>query len=376
MSESSAFKHYFNREAAQEIADSLLTVYPAFRAQAFVDQVAADVESLELKGRVTLMATALRAYLPADYRQALAYLMAILPDPDTMQGMFTSGWLLMPISAFIEHYGLEHVAESMQAMHKLTQLHTAEFCIRPYLQRYPVESLTVLHEWVSDPSEHVRRLVSEGTRTRLPWATRLPDFIANPGPVLSLLTLLRDDPSLYVRKSVANNLNDIAKDHPKLVVETLREWAHDASDERWWLIKHALRSLVKQGDRDALAILGVQPAQIALLDIELEPELVPFDGEVQIRACLRNEEATAQRCIVDYVMHFAGAHGSRSKVFKLAQVQLQAGEQLELSKKHSFRPVTIRRYYPGAHRVELQVNGEIIGGKDFELGAPLERAAF
>jgi DNA alkylation repair enzyme len=370
MSEPQNFKDYFNREMAEGIAAQLQAVYPSFDTSSFLAQVMAELEQLELKARVNLIAKAMREHLPSDYPSALRIAESLLGEPSSayVEGMFSSGWRLMVLAAFVEHYGLDHLEESLAAMYKITQQHTAEFTIRPYLQRYQAEVLACLRQWVHDPSEHVRRLVSEGTRTRLPWAGRLPQFIADPAPVLELLEELRDDSSLYVRRSVANNLNDIAKDHPELVVATLKRWAQGASDERQWIIRHALRSLVKQGHPEALAIMGVYPADIELLSLTLDPDPLPFNGTLSIKLELRNNDQQAHNCIIDYRMYFVGARGQqRSKVFKLRQARLEPGERLMLQQRYSFRPITVRRYYPGQHRVEIQVNGRVVGGADFTL---------
>lgn len=377
MSEPQNFKYYFNRDMVQGIASQLQTAYPDFNQASFLEQVMTELDALELKARVNLIAKAMRDHLPSDYPTALTIAESMLGEPTAyFDGMFNSGWRLMVLAAFVEHYGLDHLEESLAAMYKITQQHTAEFTIRPYLQRHQEAVLARLQAWVHDPSEHVRRLVSEGTRTRLPWSARLPQFIADPTPVLALLEQLRDDPSLYVRRSVANNLNDIAKDHPDLVIATLQRWSQGASEERQWIVRHTLRSLVKQGHRDALALMGVSPANIELLNLTLDPDPLPFNGTLTIKLELRNTDQQAHNCIIDYLVYFVGARGQqRSKVFKLRQIQLAAGERIALQQRHSFRPITIRRYYPGQHRVEIQVNGTIVGGADFTLAPEVSLAA-
>ena len=162
----------------------------------------------------------------------------------------------MPHCFFVAEYGLDHFEPSMQAHYQLTQRFTAEFSIRPFLIKHTEATLARLRQWARDPNEHVRRLVSEGTRPRLPWASRLPAFQADPAPVLALLELLKDDPALYVRRSVANNLNDIGKDHPRVLMQTAQRWMRDATPERAWVVRHALRWAVKQGDPAALKVLG------------------------------------------------------------------------------------------------------------------------
>lgn len=372
MNEPQPFKALYNVAMATDMAEKIAGIETRFDQAGFVEQIAASVDTLELKGRINLFAAALRDHLPPDYPEALAILLKLLgPSGDYSEGMFNDGWQLMPIAAFVERYGLDYLHESLAAMHAITQRNTAEFAIRPFIERYPDELLATLRRWTSDRSEHVRRLVSEGTRTRLPWAARLPAFIADPAPVLELLELLRDDPSLYVRKSVANNLNDIAKDHPDFVLATLTRWNADASDGTRWIIRHALRTLIKQGHPEALELLGVGAAQIRLVALRLDPDPLPFDGTLTVDLTLQSEESAPQQCIIDYVMHFMGANGRmRPKVFKLRSLTIKPGETVQLRQRHSFRPITIRRYYPGRHRAEIQVNGTLLGGADFTLAAP------
>ncbi|GAB4446589.1 MAG: DNA alkylation repair protein [Chloroflexi bacterium OHK40] len=282
--------------------------------------------------------------------------------------MFTDGWYLMPVAAFVEHYGLEHVDISLQAMHAITQRHTAEFAIRPFLLRYPEQTLATLRAWAHDPSFHVRRLVSEGTRPRLPWAARLPAFVADPTPVLELLETLKDDTSAYVRKSVANNLNDIARDHPERVLATLTRWQRGASDERRWVIRHALRTLVKQGHPEALRLLGADAPEVELIALELTPTALRIGETLRIAVTLRSTAATPQHLIVDYVLHLPGARGrTRRNVFKLRSQTTAGGETLRLVKRHSFAIVSVRRLYPGRHRIAIQVNGVVLGEATVDL---------
>lgn len=357
------FKAHVGPTLVEDLAQRIVAVHPTFPAAAFIAEVVPQLDPLELKGRVAAIAAGLRRHLPPDYPAAVRLLLALLgPPPAEAEGMFGDGWLLWPIAAFVEHYGLEHLDESLQAMHAITQRHTAEFAIRPFLLRYPEQTLATLQRWAHDPSFHVRRLVSEGTRPRLPWATRLPAFLADPTPVLELLEVLKDDPSAYVRKSVANNLNDIAKDHPELVLATLARWQQGASAERQWIIRHALRTLVKQGHPEALRLLGAEAPQVELVALALTPAALRIGETLTIAVTLRSTAAAAQQLVVDYVLHLPGARGAaRAKVFKLRSQALAAGATLRLVKRHAFAPVTVRRIYPGLHRIAVQVNGVILG---------------
>ena len=318
---------------------------------------------------MAVFSQALHDHLPADYPQAVEILLAILgPALDEKEGMFNDGWYMMPLAHFVEVYGLEHFAVSVRAMKEITQRHSSEFTIRPFLVRYPEAMLAVLQEWAHDPSFHVRRLVSEGTRPRLPWGMRLHQFVKDPTPTLALLEHLKDDPSEYVRRSVANHLNDITKDHPDLAVATVRRWQEGASPERAWIIRHALRSLVKAGHPEALALLGFGSATVSLVNFQLEPPVVRLGEGVTFTFTLRNDAAATQDLLIDYLVHYVKANGSTSpKVFKLTTRTVPPGATVTLEKKHIFRPVTTRVHYPGTHTLEIQVDGQILGGNSLLL---------
>ncbi len=250
-------KNQFGADVPHAIGAMLQAVHRPFPVAAFVEDCLSGYDTLELMPRGRHIASALRKHLPQHVPAALDILVASLGQPvgrETTAGM--GGFLFMPHCFFVAEHGLDNFEESMRAQHALTQRFTAEFSIRPFLVRHPKATLARLRKWANDPSDHVRRLVSEGTRPRLPWAPRLAAFQADPAPVLELLELLRDDPALYVRRSVANNLNDIGKDHPQLLAATARRWLQDAPPERVWVVRHALRWAVKQGAPWALDLMG------------------------------------------------------------------------------------------------------------------------
>ena len=372
MTESQPFKLYYNPDLAQTIGEQLQGIYPPFDTAAFVAEIRADVDDLEFKERIALFSRALHRQLPPTFPEAWAILKQLLGDELVEEeGMFNEGFALWPLAHFIEVYGLDDFEAAVAAMYGITKRHTAEFAIRPFLQRYPERTLAVLRQWVTDESPHVRRLVSEGTRPRLPWAGRLDAFIADPTPTLALLESLKDDPSAFVRKSVANHLNDISKDHPQLVIDTLTRWRADAGPERLWIIRHALRTLVKQGDPAALALLGFGPAQVTLHDLRLEPDRLRLGETLLLSFSLHSEIDETQNLVIDYLIHFVKASGQTSpKVFKLSTRTINGRELLQLQKRHALKPVTTRRYYPGEHRLEIQVNGQVLGGRPFWLEIP------
>ena len=250
-------KNFFGPDVPARIGELIEGVYPGFDREGFLSAALEGFEELELTERVRHISAALAGALPGDREKAIEILMASLGSQGqeaALTGM--ASFLYLPLVYFVAEQGLGCFETSMRAQKELTKRFTAEFSIRSFLDHHPEKTLERLRIWAGDPDAHVRRLVSEGTRPRLPWAPRLKRFQDDPRPVLELLELLKDDPEEYVRRSVANNLNDISKDHPGLAVEVARRWWDGASEDRRRLVRHGLRTLVKGGNPDALIILG------------------------------------------------------------------------------------------------------------------------
>jgi len=363
-------KNQFGPEIPQAIAQMLQQVHAEFPVQAFLRTALQGYEALELMDRGRHIARALHAHLPPAYPRAVGLLLRSMDQaPGLPREGSLASFLFLPHSCFVAEFGLDHVEPSMRALHAITQRFTSEFAIRPFLVRHPQATLQQLAAWAQDPSDHVRRLVSEGTRPRLPWAPRLPAFQADPQPVLALLERLRDDPSLYVRRSVANNLNDIGKDHPDVLAATARRWLADAPPERAWVVRHALRWAVKQGAPWALDVLGYgQQAQVAVRAVQVRPARPRIGGTVVLAFEVHNTGKAAQDLLVDLRVHYASARGAaRAKVFKLGTAQLAPGAALELHKTLSLRQMTTRQHHAGRHRFEVLVNGAAHPAGHFDL---------
>lgn len=360
-------QHLLNDAAPAYLAQRLRAVWPRFAARAFVAEALAGYAELPLMARGQRLADGLQRHLPPDVPEALALLVAAMEPPQPLDavgepasdGRPHSGFLYLPHSLYIARHGPAHADAALDAMHALTQRFTAEFCLRPCLQQQRAATLARLAQWAGDPSAHVRRLVSEGTRPRLPWAPRLPDFQRDPAPVLPLLQRLRDDPSAYVRRSVANHLNDIGKDHPALLVATARDWWAGAGPERQRLLRHALRSAVKRGDTDALAVLGLgHEAALAVHGVRIAPESPRIGGAVDIALTLHNPGPAACTALADLRVGYAKADGRvRPRVFKLQTVTLAPGASHTLVKRLSLVQMSTRTHHPGEHPVELLLNG-------------------
>lgn len=241
-------KDWFDGDCATLLGRAIKANHKTFDIDSYAAEVDRGVRPLELKDRVGLMSDALRARLPEDYKEAAAIIADSLGPPfEGEAGMFTSGYWLMPVARLVEDHGTDELHTSLDLCEAITQRQTAEYAIRPYLEFYPSETLTRIHQWVRHPNSHVRRLASEGVRPRLPWARRLTAFSENPHPAVAIAHALRSDPSRYVRKSVANLINDISKDHTALVIELVGRWQDDVSQDTRWIIRHGTRTLRKRG---------------------------------------------------------------------------------------------------------------------------------
>ncbi len=249
-------KYWFDDNLAKILSDRIQKDFESFDSSAFIEKVREGTPNLELKDRVEFIADALKEHLPNDYMAAIQILTRILGPENTKEtGMFTEGYWIMPLAKYVEKYGLDHYQASINAIKAITKRNTGEYCIRPFLERYPEKTAAVMAKWSKDENVHVRRLSSEGMRPRLPWARKLDRFIENPLPILGILENLKDDDSKFVQKSVANNLNDILKDNYQVGFKTIKRWSKNATRNRKWIIKHALRHEIKKGNRDAIKII-------------------------------------------------------------------------------------------------------------------------
>lgn len=369
-------KNFFGPPVVRRVAAMLVAAHPGFDAAAFVADALQGFDALELMPRGRHLAAAMHRHLPQDFAVSGEVLLSTLlaPPTDEFAGQAMASFLYLPHSVYIATHGLGHFELSMRLQHALTQRFTAEFSIRPFLEHHTEATLARLAAWTKDPSEHVRRLVSEGSRPRLPWAPRLRAFQRDPAPVLALLERLKDDPSLYVRRSVANNLNDIGKDHPATLTATARRWLADASPERRWIVGHALRSAVKGGDPAALAALGYGHATtLELRNLAIEPPRPRIGDKLRIAFDLHNPGRRVQRALVDLRVHYVKARGQHAaKVFKLKTVEIPAGEAVAFGKTLSLADMTTRRHHPGEHLVELLVNGQArpLGGFELQRASP------
>jgi 3-methyladenine DNA glycosylase AlkC len=365
-------KSFFSPALVRRLADEIVRVQPSFPARSFIRDATTGLDDLELLDRGRHIERALAAHLSKDYPDALAVLLRSLgPEhaTDELVGVGMAPFFYLPHVLFVQERGLDHFDLSMRAQYELTKRFSAESSIRPYIAKDPERTFAALREWTRDPNAHVRRLVSEGTRLRLPWASRVKWLDDNPERVLELLEELKDDPASLVRRSVANNLNDLGKVHPGLLIRTCETWLADASEERRALVEHALRSAVKRGEPEALRVLGFgRKPQVSIESVRIEPARVRIGGDVSVSFALRSMSRSTQELLVDLAVHFVKAAGHTApKVFKLKRVQLPPRGQVELQKKISLAIHTTRTPRVGTHSVEVVVNGQAHGVGAFEV---------
>lgn len=358
-------KNLLHPGLVKDMAGHIVRAAPDFDAARFTRLATQGMEALELMQRAEQIRDALTQTLPADYAAAAGILRAALPRQG---GPGLAGWALLPVNQFVSKHGLEHFDLSLALLKALTPHFTAEFGIRRFVHAYQDRALAEISGWVADPNHHVRRLASEGTRPRLPWAMRLRALVKDPEPILPILVALLDDPEDYVRRSVANSLNDIAKDHPALVTDFVARHIEDASAERRQLLRHASRTLLKKGDAKALANFGFASAKAIGATLTLATPAVTFGDKLGFSIVVTNADTAPQRLMIDYAVHHVKANGALApKVFKWKQLDLPAGASQTIDRDHAIRAITTRRYYPGTHRIEILVNGAVCAAADFDL---------
>ena len=333
---------------------------PESPAAEFMRSVYADPwDSLELMDRMRKLADCLRDQLPDEYPEALGVILSIAP-------MF-EGFDSLVFPDFVQRYGVEHPDESIPALQLFTELCTSEFAVRPFIERYPERMFKQLKEWARSENHHHRRLASEGCRPRLPWASALRDLKRDPSPIFPILEILKEDPELYVRRSVANNLNDISKDHPDQVVDLIKRWK-GSSHETDWIVKHASRTMLKQGRTDVLELFGfASPEGIKASSLEFDATQIDRGESIVFKTKVRTLKNRLGKLRLEYAIHFVKKNGSTSiKVFQITEREESASE-IDVRRKHSFKDLSTRKHFPGSHLIELRINGVVKASGTVEL---------
>ncbi len=351
----------FSAARIRHIAAELRTISADFDHQRFLTETLASLDTLSLMQRLRHVTERLHATLPLEFRPAVAVLRKLAPR-------LNNGFVTLVLSDYVALYGAADFDGAMTALRFFTTFGSAEFAVRHFLRRDLDRTLAVMTEWSRDPDEHVRRLASEGCRPRLPWSFRIEPLIADPTPVATILDNLKADPSLYVRKSVANHLNDITKDHPQWAMARIRGWSLD--DPRTaWIARHALRSLIKKGDRDALTILGAgNEAAVTLRELGVTPATIRLGDTITLQFLLQSTSSTTQKLVVDYAIQYVRQGGRSSrKVFKLKTLMLEPGSAEMISRRQTITDFSTRTHYAGRHEIEVMVNGQVLGQTAFTL---------
>ena len=365
--------HLFNAAKVSFLAQAIADVYAPFDKSSFEQAVLEAFPRLELKERIAHIRQCLRKYLPPDYNMAVEVILKALPAPldENLTDNDFGDFIYAPFNDFVAHYGCnpEHLTFSLAALKEITKRFSAEDAIRYFINAFPHQTMQTLLDWSKEGNYHVRRLCSEGTRPKLPWSQKIH---ITPELALPILHNLYTDKTRYVTRSVANHLNDIAKIKPDVVVQTLKNWQKSQQQdekEMAFITKHALRTLVKVGHTEALALLGYGNSAHIRLDN------VQFDKTVKIGSQLNfsfSLHAQAEKAlIVDYIVHFQSKQGlmRNKKIFKLQNMDtVVANSMTQISKRHTFKAdMTTRQLYAGTHKVEIQVNGSVLAAFEFEL---------
>jgi 3-methyladenine DNA glycosylase AlkC len=369
------FKNVFNKALVQGMASHFVRHNASFDEKGFSRFALKGLDQLELKERSNRIVEAMAKYLPEDFEVAADVLAASLhPDPpDDLYGITVSdaglaGWAIMPMGEYVGLHGLQHFDLSLKLLKAMTSRFTSESAIRHFFLNDHNKTLKAIKPWVKDKNRHVRRLVSEGSRPLLPWSAKIGVFVDDPSLILPLLEALRHDPEEYVRRSVANNLNDVAKHHPDLVADTAARWLQGASKDEQRMVRHACRTLLKQGHKGALSAFGYGEVALNVEIFEIPTPVVKLGESLVFDLAVKSTAKQTQPLMIDFIIHHRKANGTTSpKVFKWKTINLKSDTAHSARKKHAIKPITTRVYYSGEHFLEIQVNGQSMGRKSFVL---------
>ncbi|HBG3598719.1 TPA: DNA alkylation repair protein [Clostridioides difficile] len=353
-------KNMYNRESLYEVAVAIQSVYNSFKVDEFIKSTMDETwNNLELKARCRKISMSLGMYLPEDYKEALSIL----------EKSVTGFYFAFFFPDFVEVYGQDDINWdlSISALERNTEYWSSEFAVRAFIIKDEDRMMAQMRKWSKHKSEHVRRLASEGCRPQLPWGQAISKFKKDPTPVLPILEQLKTDTSTYVQKSVANNLNDISKTHPDLVISIAKDW-YGKNKSTNWIVKHGCRTLLKKGNRDVLALFGYDDTtSINLQDFTLETTSISIREDLTFSFNILAKKATKTR--LEYGIDYIKSNGKRNrKIFKISEVSLKENEKKSYMKKHSFADVSVRRHYPGIHSIAIIINGIEKDKLDFELG--------
>lgn len=373
------FKDMYNKQFFDRFTNDLKLVINDLDAHEFVSRVMDDEwENREYKQRVSHIATILKSFLPADYKDAIAkilqlldYVKDTLPDFSKIDDKNFS-LLTLEYGAVLDNYveqcGLDDYETSIKAIEKITQFTSCEFVTHSFIVKYPDKMMKQMLVWSKHEHWGVRRLASEGCRPRLPWAMALPKLKENPAPIIPILENLKNDPSRFVRLSVANNLNDIAKDNPETVIKLAKKWKGE-SEEVDWVIKHGCRTLLKQGNPEVMKLFGFDSIKnISIEDFQIPMPKVKVGNSLEFSFDLLNNDNKKVKIRLEYGIYYQKANGTLAKkVHRISEKEYAGSSVTRITRKHSFRVVTTRKFHLGLHQVAVIINGNEFEKHDFEL---------
>ena len=350
-------KNSFNEEFLTKLCSAIKKEYELFDERKFMSFIEeSDFWNKELKDRARQITQGLALYLPNEYERSLMIIKKIAPQFPGLTGMI--------FPDFVLYRGVDSFELSVSALKELTQYFSSEFAIRSFIKKDPTRMVSILKQWATDEDHHVRRLASEGCRPRLPWAEILEDFKNNPTPILPILEILKEDESDFVRKSVANNLNDISKDHPRLALDLAKKW-YGKKDKTDWIVRHGCRTLLKKGNVEALRLFGFNKTNASIQHLSLSSSNIAIGEELEATFQLINLKEEKLR--IEYMIEFVKANQKLShKIFKLSEKVYKKGTH-PLTLKHSFKDLSTRKHYPGKHHLHIIVNGEEKKNIEFTL---------
>jgi 3-methyladenine DNA glycosylase AlkC len=359
-----ALKDMFNKKFYERLALAFNEVDKNFHSDKFINQVIKNIDSFSLNQRLRNTSVVLKEYLPNDYKKALDIIYEVAPQ-------FKSHYTALLFPDFIGQYGHNDVDRSLDALKILTQYGSSEFAIREFLKRDFDKTIKVMNKWAEDKNYHVRRLASEGCRARLPWSFNLDQVMKNPERTKSILEKLKADEELYVKKSVANHLNDFSNKNTQYLLDLMNSW-DKTNPNTAWIIKHASRTLIKKGHQDSLAIFNYEKkVQLNLTNFKMKSLKINLGDSLLFSFDLTSEKSKSQKLVVDYAIYYQKKSGELvPKVFKLKELNIKANEVITISKSHRFQDFTTRKHYAGKHAIEIVINGKSYFRKDFTLVIP------
>ncbi|MGG8496880.1 DNA alkylation repair protein [Tenacibaculum sp. TC6] len=363
------FKNIYNPVFFTTFTSAVKEIVTDFNTEAFLQTIYDDDWELkEYKQRMRHVAVSLKQHLPGNFNQHVTHILEIIQLLNS-KGIREKSIEYMFFPDFIELYGLDNFTVSVNAFETITQFTSCEFAVRPFIIQYEKEMIKQLHSWSAHKHVSVRRLASEGCRPRLPWAMALPSFKTDPSSIIPILTTLKNDSSEYVRRSVANNLNDISKDHPEMVIQLAQQWLGQ-SKETDWVVKHACRTLLKQGNKEVMKLFGYSNIQsIQIASFKVHTPTVTIGDFLEFSFILQNQGKTPAKIRLEYGLYYLKANGNLArKVFKISEKMYPENSDSFIVRRQSFKLITTRKFYPGLHQVAIIINGHEFEALDFELG--------